>query len=131
MLRIAQNLSLQQKMAPQLIQSLQLLQMSTLELELEIKQQLELNPLLEESLEQVEDQEEEQPEDLEAFIHNTSFVFGRDAEIVFPVSLAGDDWCPVSKQVSNGTHFSCRKMCQRHFLGAVVQGWNGRQKMSL
>ncbi len=62
MLRIAQNLSLQQKMAPQLIQSLQLLQMSTLELELEIKQQLELNPLLEESLEQFEDQEEEQPE---------------------------------------------------------------------
>ena len=62
MLRIAQNLSLQQKMAPQLIQSLQLLQMSTLELELEIKQQLELNPLLEESLEQFEDQEEELPE---------------------------------------------------------------------
>ena len=62
MLRIAQNLSLQQKMAPQLIQSLQLLQMSTLELELEIKQQLELNPLLEESLEQLEDQEEELPE---------------------------------------------------------------------
>ncbi len=55
MLRIAQNLSLQQKMAPQLIQSLQLLQMSTLELELEIKQQLELNPLLEENLEQEED----------------------------------------------------------------------------
>ena len=58
MLRIAQNLSLQQKMAPQLIQSLQLLQMSTLELELEIKQQLELNPLLEETLEQREEAEE-------------------------------------------------------------------------
>lgn len=59
MLRISQNLSLQQKMAPQLIQSLQLLQMSTLELELEIKQQLELNPLLEESLELEEEREEE------------------------------------------------------------------------
>ena len=59
MLRIAQNLSLQQKMAPQLIQSLQLLQMSTLELELEIKQQLELNPLLEETLEQREESAEE------------------------------------------------------------------------
>lgn len=58
MLRIAQNLSLQQKMAPQLIQSLQLLQMSTLELELEIKQQLELNPLLEETMEQLEEVEE-------------------------------------------------------------------------
>ena len=68
MLRIAQNLSLQQKMAPQLIQSLQLLQMSTLELELEIKQQLELNPLLEESLDQFEDQEEEPQEKL-SLIH--------------------------------------------------------------
>lgn len=61
MLRISKNLSMQQKMAPQLIQSLQLLQMSTLELELEIKQQLELNPLLEESMELLEEQEEEQP----------------------------------------------------------------------
>ncbi len=59
MLRISQNLSLQQKMAPQLIQSLQLLQMSTLELELEIQQQMEVNPLLEESLEQEEKEEEE------------------------------------------------------------------------
>ena len=59
MLRIAQSLSLQQKMAPQLIQSLQLLQMSTLQLELEIKQQLELNPMLEESMEQLEEQEDE------------------------------------------------------------------------
>ena len=62
MLRIAQSLSLQQKMAPQLIQSLQLLQMSTLQLELEIKQQLELNPLLEESMEQLEEQEDEKPD---------------------------------------------------------------------
>ena len=45
-------------MAPQLIQSLQLLQMSTLELELEIKQQLEINPLLEETMEQLEEAEE-------------------------------------------------------------------------
>jgi RNA polymerase sigma-54 factor len=62
MLRISQNMSLQQKMAPQLIQSLQLLQMSTLELELEIKQQLELNPLLEESMEQLEESEEPKEE---------------------------------------------------------------------
>ena len=46
MLRIVQSLSLQQKMAPQLIQSLQLLQMSTLQLELEIKQQLESRVLI-------------------------------------------------------------------------------------
>ena len=63
MLRISQNLSLQQKMAPQLIQSLQLLQMSTLQLELEIQQQMELNPLLEENLELEEDNEEEEEEE--------------------------------------------------------------------
>lgn len=48
-------------MAPQLIQSLQLLQMSTLQLELEIKQQLELNPLLEDNIEL--DEEQEEPEE--------------------------------------------------------------------
>jgi RNA polymerase sigma-54 factor len=62
MLRLSQNLSLQQRMAPQLIQSLQLLQMSTLELELEIKQQMEVNPLLEESMELDELEEEDPPE---------------------------------------------------------------------
>ena len=58
MLRFSQNLSLQQRMAPQLIQSLQLLQMSTLELELEIQQQMEINPLLEETLEIEEEVDE-------------------------------------------------------------------------
>lgn len=61
MLRLSQNLSLQQRMAPQLIQSLQLLQMSTLELELEIKQQMEVNPLLEESME-LDELDEDPPE---------------------------------------------------------------------
>jgi len=62
MLRISQNLSLQQKMAPQLIQSLQLLQMSTLELEMEVKQQLEINPLLEESTESLLESEDDPDE---------------------------------------------------------------------
>ena len=62
MLRLSQNLRLQQRMAPQLIQSLQLLQMSTMELELEIKQQMEINPLLEESMEMEELEEDADPE---------------------------------------------------------------------
>ena len=62
MLRLSQNMSLQQRMAPQLIQSLQLLQMSTLELELEIKQQMEINPLLEESMEMEELEDDVEPE---------------------------------------------------------------------
>ena len=56
---------MQQRMAPQLIQSLQLLQMSTLELELEIQQQMEINPLLEETLEQEEEEEEEEEKKVE------------------------------------------------------------------
>ena len=62
MLRPEQNTSLrlQQKMAPQLIQSLRLLQMSTLDLTLEVKQQLELNPLLEEVIELREEGEGEE-----------------------------------------------------------------------
>ena len=66
MLRISQNLSLQQKMAPQLIQSLELLQMSTLELEMEVKQQLEINTLLEESTESLLPDEDHSEEPKEA-----------------------------------------------------------------
>jgi RNA polymerase sigma-54 factor len=81
MLRISQNLSLQQKMAPQLIQSLQLLQMSTLELELEIKQQMELNPLLEEGLEQKEDEEGEEAEEEEEDLPSVADVLKEEAEV--------------------------------------------------
>ena len=62
MLRFGLSLSLQQRLAPQLIQSLQLLQMSTLELELEIVQQMEMNPLLEESPEEKTEEEVEEEE---------------------------------------------------------------------
>ncbi|MFH1569379.1 MAG: RNA polymerase factor sigma-54 [Gemmatimonadota bacterium] len=83
MLRLSQNLSLQQRMAPQLIQSLQLLQMSTLELELEIKQQMELNPMLEETLEQEEEAEEvEEPVEEE----------GLDEEAEVPNNLEEVNW---------------------------------------
>jgi RNA polymerase sigma-54 factor len=47
MIRLTQTTSLQQKMAPQLIHSLRLLQMPTLELGQIIQQELEINPLLE------------------------------------------------------------------------------------
>jgi RNA polymerase sigma-54 factor len=63
MLRLSQNMSLQQRMAPQLIQSLQLLQMSTLELELEIQQQMELNPLLDDEGPDAADEVEEPVEE--------------------------------------------------------------------
>ncbi len=61
MIRLTQTPSLQQKMAPQLIQSLRLLQMPTLELEQLIQQELEINPLLEIE-ERAPDEEEADPE---------------------------------------------------------------------
>ena len=47
MIQLSQTVSLQQKLAPQLIQSLRLLQMPSLELEQLIQQELQTNPLLE------------------------------------------------------------------------------------
>lgn len=53
-LDLSQKLKLEQRLAPQLIQSLQLLQLTTLELELLLKEELETNPLLEETTDLVE-----------------------------------------------------------------------------
>jgi RNA polymerase sigma-54 factor len=44
---LGMNMGLEQKLSPQMIQSLQLLQMNSLELEMAVKQELETNPLLE------------------------------------------------------------------------------------
>ena len=66
MIRLAQTASLQQKMAPQLIQSLRLLQMPTLELQKLIQQELEINPLLElNEEEETQDEETEEQETVE------------------------------------------------------------------
>src|SRR5690554_4263045 len=54
MLNLQQRQSLQQKLSPQQIQYIKLLQLPTLELEMRIKEELEANPLLEEG----EDEEE-------------------------------------------------------------------------
>lgn len=85
MLRPEQNtgLRLQQSMAPQLIQSLRLLQMSTLDLTLEVKQQLELNPLLEEVVELREEGEEEELREQEE---------GLKAEEDLPEDMEEVDW---------------------------------------
>ena len=67
MLSLQQRLSLQQKLSPQQIQYQKLLQLNTLSLEQRIKTELELNPILEETLdEEIDlDQLEESPEDAE------------------------------------------------------------------
>lgn len=85
MLRFSQNLSLQQRMAPQLIQSLQLLQMSTLELELEIQQQLEINPLLEETLDV--DEETDEGDSVEEGLKEEAELPGDSEEIDFDALL--------------------------------------------
>ena len=93
MLRLSQNLSLQQRLAPQLIQSLQLLQMSTLELELEIKQQMEINPLLEEAVEQEEELEPEaEPEEVETREQEAALEEQELKEEEVPEDLDEIDW---------------------------------------
>jgi len=54
------NVGLEQKLSPQMIQSLKLLQMNSMELELVVKQELETNPLLE-AAELTEEEKEEPP----------------------------------------------------------------------
>ena len=94
MLRLSQSLSLQQRMAPQLIQSLQLLQMSTLELELEIKQQMEINPLLEEAAELDEEdlEPEPEPEELETPEQEAALEEQELKEEEVPEDLDEIDW---------------------------------------
>lgn len=71
MLSLQQRLSLQQKLSPQQIQYQKLLQLNTLALEQRIKTELELNPILEETLdeeltlEQLEESPEEQEETID------------------------------------------------------------------
>ncbi|NNE36148.1 MAG: RNA polymerase factor sigma-54 [Rhodothermales bacterium] len=66
MLNLQQRQSLQQKLSPQQIQYIKLLQLPTLALEQRIKTELEMNPLLEEGvdeeLEELEQQEDEEEE---------------------------------------------------------------------
>lgn len=60
------NMGLEQKLSPQMIQSLQLLQMNSLELEMAVKQELETNPLLEaaDDVEDAGDEEEAEEDEL-------------------------------------------------------------------
>src|SRR5260221_7620655 len=61
MLNLSQRMTLQQKLTPQQVQYLQLLQLPVLALEQRIKAELEMNPLLEEALEPELAQDTEEP----------------------------------------------------------------------
>ena len=63
MLSLHQKLSLQQKLSPQQIQYQKLLQLNTMALEQRIKTELELNPVLEETLEEEFELTQDQKED--------------------------------------------------------------------
>ncbi len=68
MLNLQQKQSLQQKLSPQQIQYIKLLQLPTLELEMRIKEEMEMNPLLEEGEEEDEESttEADEPPQAEA-----------------------------------------------------------------
>jgi RNA polymerase sigma-54 factor len=63
MLSLSQRLSQQQKLSPQQIQYQKLLQLNTLALEQRIKTELELNPILEEEMEIVQDENDKDSDD--------------------------------------------------------------------
>lgn len=93
MLTLSQRLTQQQKLSPQQIQYQKLLQLNTLALEQRIKNELEINPVLEEQLEdEIEQTQEKEKEedstdeyedydneefDLEDFMNDTDFEFGK------------------------------------------------------
>jgi RNA polymerase sigma-54 factor len=56
------NVGMEQRLSPQMIQSLKLLQMTSMELETVVKQELEANPLLETVEEEVEEEEKKSDE---------------------------------------------------------------------
>jgi RNA polymerase sigma-54 factor len=60
MLELKQEQELQQKLSPQQIQYIKLLQLNTLDLDQRIKEELEENPLLEEGLDEEEQREEDE-----------------------------------------------------------------------
>lgn len=69
MLNLQQKQSLQQKLSPQQIQYIKLLQLPTLELEMRIKEELEMNPVLEEGSDEDEEiltEPDESPAEAEA-----------------------------------------------------------------
>lgn len=82
MLNLQQKQSLQQKLSPQQIQYIKLLQLPTLALEQRIKAELEANPLLEEGDEETEEitTEEEEIRDEQAEIDEEPLEAARDEE---------------------------------------------------
>ena len=125
MLNLHQKQSLQQKLSPQQIQYIKLLQLPTLALEQRIKSELESNPLLEEGLEEEEVKEEpadaqteeaeaaaEQPEekenkedeyDWEEFINSSDDLYGYKARVDYS-DEEDDREMPMPARVSMAEH---------------------------
>jgi len=89
MLNLSQELRLQQKLSPQQIQYIQLLQLPTLALEQRIQQELEKNPLLEEAGEEVasdiednaSDSTSDEEFDLEDLLPDLDNLYGYKAQV--------------------------------------------------
>lgn len=119
MLKQSLQQKLLQKLSPQQIQLMKLLQIPTMELEQRIKEELEENPALEEGLEESEDQEQNQEEvddtltesekeiDLEDYIND-----GDIPDYKTQVSNKGKDDDSYSAPVVSGTSFFEKIMSQ-------------------
>ena len=83
-LHLSQKMALSQVLAPQLQQSLALLQAPTLELKALVEQELQQNPVLEESLTTEPEQENKTQENSQADTSHTSAVSPRASRINHP-----------------------------------------------
>ncbi len=90
MLNLQQRQSLQQKLSPQQIQYIKLLQLPTLALEQRIKAELELNPLLEEGMDEELEERNDDAEDTE--ISSDSEVSASETETVEEPADRDDDY---------------------------------------
>lgn len=89
MLKQSLNLKLQQKLSPQQIQLMKMLQIPTMELEQRIKEEMEINPALEEGGDEVQEEEKQTVEDSD--LDNDNDSKDGDEEFDFSDYLDDDD----------------------------------------
>ncbi len=108
---------MEQRLSPQQIQLMKLLQVPTMELESRIKQEIEENPALEEGAEELEDEElEEQEEEVEEEEFNIEDYLADDADYKTQVNNKGKDEEEKVIPLSGDKSFHERLTTQLHML---------------
>ncbi|HYC84194.1 MAG TPA: RNA polymerase sigma-54 factor, partial [Chryseosolibacter sp.] len=98
MQKLGLSQSLQQKLSPQQIQFIKLLQVPTAELEARIEEELEVNPALEEGEEKEQEQEQEQTEETNTTEEEFQESSGSEEEVDIKDYLRDDDYSGYKMQ---------------------------------